>query len=243
MRPRAKLLLAAVALLLVLFTFLSHAHSETRGSIYVPDHESLPVEVPTPPIFDNLLLSAKEEAPEPTVRIPRFRQMQLALARICVSESGFQVHTNDCNLIYQALRTRSSTGELTLAIMRSYSRRSFDRTRTDRRRWIAHLNHEFREPSGWEIISVPWSTRRQGFINVYEYAGHLIRTRPANKCGVRIDHWGAPGFRRDMHLEQGWRLVECGETLNDFWTIPRRERPTSRANREVTSHSAESASH
>jgi len=166
----------------------------------------VPAEPPTPP------------APPTT----RERRMQLALARICVSEAGFQVTTRDCELIYHVFRTRSRTGDLTLGIMRAYSSRSFDTTRTDRRRWVAHLNHEFREPAGWEIISVPWSARREGFRRVYEFAGQIIRSRPDNPCGVRLDHWGAQHFRRQEHLEDGWKIVQCGETLNAFWSLPER---------------------
>jgi len=176
-----------------------------------------------PPREDAGLTVADASSDSLDMRRPKMRRMQLALARICVSEAGFQVKTNDCTMIYHALRSRSKTGELSLGIMKSYSKRSFDLNRQDHRRWIAHLNHEFSEPMWWrETVAVPWSRRRQGFINVYEHAGNLIRSKPANTCGIKIDHWGAPGFRREMHLGNGWRLIECGETLNDFWSLPQR---------------------
>lgn len=157
--------------------------------------------------------------PEPEI-IPR-RDIQLALARICVSEAGFQVRTNDCTMIYHALRTRSNTGEITMGIMRAYAPLSFNLNRTDNHRWVAHLRRDFREPEGWsETVSIPWSTRREGFQQVYEHVGMLLRTRPENPCGIRIDHWGARYFRRNRHIRNGWTPIQCGETLNQFWSLP-----------------------
>ena len=184
----------------------------------------------TPPVED-LIYDSDDN-------MPVFRRMQLALAKICVSEAGFQTRTNDCMLIYQALKTRSSTGEITMGIMRAYSGQTFDRssTRTDSRRWIPFLNHEFSKPHGWsETIVVPWSARSRAFEQVYEYAGNLIRTRPENPCGARIDHWGSKSYQRQRLLHDGWTIVECGETLNAFWTmpIPARNVVNSEANTDI----------
>ncbi len=154
------------------------------------------------------------------------KQLQLALAKVCVSESGFQVRTNDCTLIYHVLRGRSTTGELTMGIMRAYAKKTFDERRQDSRRWILHLNHTFEEPREWsETVTIPWSVRRSGFIDVYTQAGELVRTRPnTTPCGAKVSHWGARGFRRELHLNQGWQLVRCGTTHNDFWYVPSRKR-------------------
>lgn len=157
------------------------------------------------------------------------RMMQLALARICVSEAGFQIRTRDCEFIYHALRNRSRTGELNLGIMRAYAPKSFNRRRTDSHRWIAHLTHRFDQPKFWqETTTIPWSRRVAGYRQVYEFAGRLVQTRPSSPCGVRIDHWAAQHFRRRRLLRSGWRIVECGETLNTFWTLP--DRRPSRSN-------------
>lgn len=153
------------------------------------------------------------------------QDLQLSLAKICVSESGFQVRTNDCTLIYHVLRGRSVTGEVTMGIMRAYARNVFNENRKDSRRWIVNLNSRFEEPEGWSgNVTIPWGLRREGFIDVYNHAGDLLRTRPAETpCGVKVSHWGARGFRRDLHLSRGWRLVECGKTNNDFWVVPSRQ--------------------
>jgi hypothetical protein len=149
-------------------------------------------------------------------------EIQLALARICVSEAGFQTSTDDCTFIYHALRNRSRNGEITLEIMRAYARGTFNTERTDSRRWIPHLRADFQEPYGWrETVDLPWSARRNGFISVYNHVGRLLRSPRRAPCDRRIDHWGARGFRRELHLSNGWHLLECGNTLNDFWSLPR----------------------
>lgn len=165
-----------------------------------------------------------EETPSPVLddsRLPKAIQLRLALARICISEAGFQTTTNDCALIYQAIKTRSRTHQITLGMMKSYSPGVFNKHRTDERRWIPYLNANFTEPEHWnETVMVPWGARRSAFIAVYNLAAELIRTNPANPCGVRIDHWGAKRFKRRQHLAEGWTIVQCGNTKNTFWTLP-----------------------
>lgn len=157
------------------------------------------------------------------------RHLQLALAQLCVSESMFQTRTLDCRLIYEVMRHWSADGmTLTMRAMRRYSRLTYDRGRTDSRRWIAFLNHDFTEPQGWaEDQTVPWSAARDDFRRVYNYAGYLIRYPQAYPCTTQVHHWGARGFRRREHLREGWILVDCGgeETMNDFWTMPSRNHP------------------
>jgi len=154
---------------------------------------------------------------------PREERQALALARICVSEAGFTLRTPDCELIYHVLRTRSQSGELELGTMRAYCTKSFNKARTDSHRWVAHLNRAGREPEGWsEVTTVPWSRRREAWLRVLEHTRDLIRAHPENPCGDRLDHWGAKGFRKRRHLRNGWRIVDCGETLNEFWALPDR---------------------
>jgi len=171
------------------------------------------------------LTQRKSGEGDEAVETPDFKELQLALTKVCVSESGFQVRTNDCTLIYHVLRGRSVTGQVTMGIMRAYAKKTFDESREDSRRWILNLNHEFEEPGGWsENVTIPWRVRRSGFIEVYNHAGNLLRERPKNTpCGVKVSHWGARGFRKELHLSRGWRLVECGRTNNDFWLVPSRQ--------------------
>lgn len=165
--------------------------------------------------------STDDSGPEAGQLTRQTERAVLALARICVSEAGFTLRTRDCELIYHVLLARSGTGELKMSTMRAYCKKSFNKGRTDSHRWVAHLNSTGREPQGWsETTTVPWSRRRAAWMRVLEHTRSLIRTRPENPCGDRLDHWGSKGFRKRRHLRNGWRIVECGETLNEFWALP-----------------------
>jgi hypothetical protein len=169
-----------------------------------------------------------------SIEVPRNRtrqdgRVQLALSRICASEAGFQVDTDDCLMIYEVLRNRSNTGEVTMGIMRAYATNTFRLNRVDSRRWVPYLNDQFREPRYWrDSSSIPWSRRQGGYINVYHFVGRMMRGEVRIDCDERIDHWGAPHFRRRQHLRNGWRIVSCGDTRNVFWTLPDRRRNNSR---------------
>lgn len=185
-------------------------------------------------------MESPDVAPEPEPEaegdaVPVNRRLQLALAQVCVHESGFQVRTLDCRMMYEVLRDRSRTGRLTMGIMRAYSTRTFDTNRTDRRRWIPHLNHWGREPRHWrETTTIPWSMRRPAWMRVYRYAGALLSRPQPRTCSIPVHHWGAQGFRREMHYRQGWiRINNCGPTLNEFWNVPTRLSPSERTCRHV----------
>lgn len=233
--------IALMVLLSVLSVFMCVAHVQSLARLEEQRAQTV-VDSPTVPETPTLIPPPTNpaEVPVPDIDLPGLRRLQLALARVCVSEAGFQTHSNDCTLIYHVLRGRSRTGELTMGIMRAYAGNIFDEGRRDSRRWILHLNHAFEEPREWsETVTIPWSARRAGFIEVYQHAGMLVRTRPRETpCGARVSHWGARGFRRELHLSQGWRLVRCGNTHNDFWYVPSRrdsEEPDSVRDGEVAS--------
>lgn len=152
------------------------------------------------------------------------RNVQLWLARYCVSEAGFQVnkpfeeYTNDCAAIARVLSNRSSRGKVTIGIMRAYSRRLFDLDRNDRRCYISHLTTSHREPPCWPD-NLAWSRYRGRFVEIYRLAGKLLTNEVTAPCDP--DHWGAPTRRiRRRARGYGWRVVDCGNTLNEFWEIP-----------------------
>lgn len=64
---------------------------------------------------------------------------QLALARICVSEAGFEP-SDDCAAIGAAIANGARRRHLTFqTFARAYSNRVFDVTRADARAYLAHL--------------------------------------------------------------------------------------------------------
>lgn len=155
-------------------------------------------------------------------------QVQLALARICVSEAGFQTETNDCAAIHQVLKGRKGRGSL-LRIMRLYSSRTFDRERTDKRRWIAFLNPRGMEPKGWPertAAGTPhpeWRHYRDLWMDMQEHVADVVSGEVSSPCSKEPDHWGSRyGIDLRRAKRAGWKEVDCGETLNAFWSVPDR---------------------
>ena len=186
-------------------------------------------------IFEILDEPATQELTEESYSIRRsetyIRQMQIALARICTSEGGWSLETWDCRLIFEVLRSRNKDGHLTMSVMRNYSTATFDRRRTDRRRWIPWLNARFEQPQHWdETVTVPWSVHRNAFRQTYEYAGYLIRHEPSYPCTLPVHHWGARGWNVSQREREGWHRIECGAvpTHNQFWMVPRLLEPEER---------------
>jgi hypothetical protein len=131
------------------------------------------------------------------------------LARICVSEAGFETGS-DCAAILAVLRDRTRVYGTLRRAMRAYSPRVFDRTRTDARRWIAFLRGEER-PEGWPR-GTRWVPAR--WFAVVEHA-RLLLASDAYPCNAAPHHWGAPWLDRSGW---GWIRLEC-KTKNVFWRI------------------------
>ncbi len=146
---------------------------------------------------------------------------QLALARIFVSEGGFD-GTYDWLAIYQVLLNRSHDRELTLRNMMRYSPKSFNFFREDINRYIPYLNENGDRPLHWRYKNELWESRyKAGWLRAYELAGRLVRgVRIPSTCHGRVDHWGRN--RPDMitqALNNGLTLVPCRGTKNLFWRI------------------------
>ncbi len=156
---------------------------------------------------------------------PREQRVALQLARICISEAGFQVHrpmseySTDCANIAGVLQRRSSVGRVTLGIMRAYSPKSFDKNRTDVRAYIPHLTTQNTPPRFWRR-HLQWSVYRRRFEEVYQLALALVQGVKQPTCVA--DHWGARVQAiRDRARRYRWNRASCGKTLNSFWRIRR----------------------
>lgn len=151
----------------------------------------------------------------------REQRIALQLARICISEAGFQIskpmseYTTDCANIAGVLRRRSSVGRVTLGIMRAYSPKSFDKHRTDVRAYIPHLTTRTTPPRFWRR-HLRWETYRRRFSEVYHLALALVQGVKHPVCVA--DHWGArvDAIRQRAHRYR-WTRAKCGSTLNSFW--------------------------
>lgn len=103
------------------------------------------------------------------------------------------------------------------------------RTAHVRNMWIAELQIDGSKPPSWP------RTASNGFPHWRSYGcprwlaavdavQRLLAAVPqrivAGPCGERPDHWGGRVGLDDHPIELGWRLVDCGHTLNRFWVIP-----------------------
>lgn len=141
----------------------------------------------------------------------------LGLARICVSESGWD-SPHDCEGILAVLRSRSERTGMTLnQAMRAYSKRVFDRSRTDSRRWIADLHLSAQKPDGWPD-HLPWDGGyKYSWMMMLEFAEDLLGSSNL-RCAA--NHWGDRYGDKERALRAGWIEVDCGETRNMFWSVP-----------------------
>lgn len=154
------------------------------------------------------------------------RRTQLYLGRHFVNENGFTI-TDDHVAQSIVLKRRSSIGEITSGIIRAYSRDTVTRRHLIRsdRRYISFLNPWGARPRFWrEDSTVPWSTRRQTWLEIYRRAGRILRNEIISPCEAPPDHWySRPRTRMERRLlarraqQEGYTEVDCGTTLNTYW--------------------------
>lgn len=146
---------------------------------------------------------------------------QEALARYCINEVSFSPNIiNDCTAIATVLRNRSSTGHITLGIIRAYSRGEiFNHHRSDPMRWVPFLNRFGRRPRYWnESTTIPWSRRRSIWMRVYHLSGRILHHEIHDKCRYPAHHWGNSTLDRRSR-RRGWIRSQC-HSINHFWTVP-----------------------
>lgn len=150
-----------------------------------------------------------------------------ALARLCVSEAGWNMDVGDCPAIYAAIKNRAAVRGISwTAQARAYSGRVYDRTRTGRRRWIAWLSPTLDRPRGWPDAAVRWERGAELWRARLEEAAKIIAGELAAPCADTVEHWGCRygvDLRRARRaLAEGrWSVAECGETLNTFYAVRR----------------------
>lgn len=145
----------------------------------------------------------------------------LALGRICASEEGLSRITPGCAAIYEVYHNASQRRQIPwLRQAREGSRQSFNRLRTDARRWIAFLDPTGAEPQGWpqhawrrvmvpqedgtrremmqQVRHAAWSdeTRRDDFrrrwLRLYEHSQQIARGEVRHECRLN-------GHRQSPH--------------------------------------------
>jgi hypothetical protein len=176
----------------------------------------------------------------PPARAQRLEHVsdELALARVCVSEIGFDVGRGDedaereCAAIAAVLRARAAVLDTDFGgAARAYSSRVFDRDRRDDRAWIAFLADDDREPSHWpRVVMVregdelrvrphpPWAAYRALWRRTRVVAREVLAGRIEHACVAPVRHWGARyGIDMERARRAGWTEIDCGETGNAFY--------------------------
>lgn len=151
----------------------------------------------------------------------------LALARLCVNESGMRAYArDDCAAIHATIAFRATyiyRSTYLDALHRYSSRVTVDRARAQdhgRRPWIAQLWPDGRQPEAW-AASTParWGGRHEVWWGrSYQHALDIMRGDIMTRCVMEPHHWA----RADVVPQNGTaERIDCGNTLNGFWSVPR----------------------
>lgn len=141
--------------------------------------------------------------------------LSLMLARVCVSEGGWNGH-DECTVIVHALIEQATERGIPLRNqICAYAPNSCNRNR-ERRRWIAFLHPERRyAPPSWP--NLPWERYRARFasmmITAYRaYIGELPSACPGGY------HWGAKWCRAcRRRMRRGFVRIECDIAANAWY--------------------------
>lgn len=143
-------------------------------------------------------------------------RLAVDLARVCVSEAGWNI-TPDCAGILSALRNRADkVGTSLPSMMRAYSRNVFNIARSDRRRWLAHLDSRGTKPEGWPA-HVSWDVHRPKWQAMIVHARELLAD---DSHYPTAEHWGmTSGPDLERALRAGWIRVHIEGARNAFWAV------------------------
>lgn len=192
------------------------------------------------------LLLATSALSRPEAHAQNALTPSVALARLCISEAGWQCFdTGDGLGIHEVvLRGAARQGIRYESFARAYARRLFGARTHDvpRLRWVGELNEEGTAPASWPRT---WTVRRGGVTRVEPHApwasfrsrwlAVLARAREVTAdltlddvdewgvCDTPVHDWGG-WMDRDRAARMGLVEVECGVTedgtRNDFYCRP-----------------------
>ncbi len=150
---------------------------------------------------------------------------ELALARLCVNESGLRAYRlDDCAAIHAVVTFRAEH------IYRSSYVEALHRYSQGvtiepslRRPWITDLWPDGRDPAGWPA-HLPWTGRNaRRWARTYQHAIDVFRGDIVAECRAGLDpvtpHTWAADTVRPADLAA--HVVDCGATVNTFWAVPR----------------------
>ena len=165
----------------------------------------------------------------------------LALARICVSEAGWDCfETLDGLAIHEVLLRGAERHAMTYSTFaRTYSPRAVGDRPGRLRPWIGGLREDGGEPYSWPRITTrpisgglirvephpPWSSYRERWLAVLAQAREVVADYALSDvdewspCDSEVHDWG--GAMDRLRAERlGLIEVDCGDTANDFYARP-----------------------
>ena len=178
----------------------------------------------------------------PVASAQRAPSPALLLARVCVSEAGWNCWDNGDGLgIHEVfLRGAERHGMSYAGFARSYSSAA-GRERThlsERMRWVRELAADGSAPPSWPAHryirregrvevrpSIPWSHYREAWLAVLARAEQVVRDYTLTNivdwrvCEAPVHDWGG-AMDRERATRIGLVEVECGDTRNDFYARP-----------------------
>lgn len=140
----------------------------------------------------------------------------LLLARTCLREAGWQI-TDDCAAIHVIVQKRADLESHTYyeQMIARYSRPQASRP------WIDELGFSASRPASWPM-GLRWEgTHQSAWLELLSHARAIVSGDVVSSCAELADHWGDRRGDRKRALSNGWRLIACGQTRNDFWHVPK----------------------
>lgn len=157
---------------------------------------------------------------------PETFRLILMLARVCISEGGFDGH-EECTVIVHSLIEQAAYRNTTLeAQICAYSPNSCNRRRTDSRRWISFLHPERdTRPPGFPT-RLPWTVYRAKVAAMVVTAYNAYQGVSVNACPGAF-HWGSRhcGRCRRRMREYGFQRLPCPVGANHWWQRPIEAQP------------------
>ena len=156
----------------------------------------------------------------------------LALARLCVNESGLRAYRrDDCAAISAVIDWRREhvpayRGDTYVEALHRYSGRVVVERRGRGRPWIVDLWPDAREPVAY-CPTCSWSRAgRREWRRTYQHASDVLNGDVRAACFSAAED--APIMlaphtwaRSDVHPAESAERIDCGDTINDFWIVHR----------------------
>lgn len=154
------------------------------------------------------LLFATHVSAEPLQSTPD----EVLLARTCLREAGWGI-TDDCAAIHAVILNRvRRTGVIYSRMIRAYSKPKADRS------WIEEMDISGSKPAQWPR-GLSWDALQGKWRALVKHARKVAAGDVTPACDA--DHWGDTLGDHDRAVRHGLTQIPCGETLNEFWVVPR----------------------